>query len=572
MLAFLIIIYPFLGIWQWGDFTDFGWICMELQNFNQRLAVGRIESPRFFSFVIGSAWWNCFSSLGILGLLSFACSLIVLASFGVVFALKSFSDDITAILLSTLAAQAFYIRNALQFDYDVVSLVFSVWSAAFVVRALANDRLHWMFLGGVLAALAAVSRAPSVVLLGLVVLPFFSGFQEGKTCEGDFVAEPGARIRKAALQAAALFAGFVACFFVFVGILYAKKLWLFYVEGFSPYLARKSAEGSGGAYDIAEVMHRYLKEAELLFPFALLSLVWGVLAAFLFRPGASRFLQVSFSLVSLAAICVWVIGGSVQTYGHSFRFLAPGFYLIVVLAIFTNLIFCNHMLRVAIAAGCLLSIASFAGSNAGLLKLSGGLLFLAPACTAALVSAGRECRIGQASWGWQWLGVLAALVLFVGSASARATQLYHAANDWLCRYRFVYSVQNVPALIGMRTSESRAVYLSSVIPELTRRIGAEPIYVYGHTPMIYSLLNKDSFIPEIWFSNDVYSADFIVSRLQSRVAETGLRPTIIVTEKTALGEDSWQKMLEFLSVNSYARTYSFDEKSRPYDAEVWQAK
>jgi hypothetical protein len=124
----------------------------------------------------------------------------------------------------------------------------------------------------------------------------------------------------------------------------------------------------------------------------------------------------------------------------------------------------------------------------------------------------------------------------------------------------------------MRTSESRAVYLSSVIPELTRRIGAEPIYVYGHTPMIYSLLNKDSFIPEIWFSNDVYSPDFIISRLQSRVAETGLRPTIIVTEKTALGEDSWQKMLEFLSVNSYARTYSFDEKSRPYDAEVWQAK
>jgi hypothetical protein len=90
--------------------------------------------------------------------------------------------------------------------------------------------------------------------------------------------------------------------------------------------------------------------------------------------------------------------------------------------------------------------------------------------------------------------------------------------------------------------------------------------------MIYSLLNKDSFIPEIWFSNYVYSADFILSRLQSRIAETGLRPSIIVTEKTALGEDSWQKMVQFLSENSYARTYAFEKQSRPYDAELWQVK
>jgi hypothetical protein len=571
-LVAAIVVYPFIGIWQWGDFTDLGWICMEIQNFHQRLDAGRMESPRFLSFAIGAAWWHFFSSAGILGLLMFACALIVLASLGVIFALKNVSGDITAMLLATLAAQAFYVRNALQFDYDVVSLVFSVWSAAFVVRALSNGRLDWMFFAGVLAALAAASRTPSVVLLGLVVLPFFNVFQEGKTLERDFAVKPRTRIGKAVWQGGAIVAGFVACLVVFVGILWANGLWQPYVEGFAPYLARKSAEGSGGAYDIAEVIHRYLKEAALLFPFALVGLLWGVLTAFLFRPGAPRFLQVSFSLISLAAICAWVVGGSVQTYGHSLRFLAPGFYLIVVLAILMSLIVCDHMLRTAIAAGCLLCIASFAGSNAGLLKLSGGLFFLVPACTAALVSAGRECKFGQASWGWQGLGVLSALVLLVGSASARATQVYHAANDWLCRYRFVYTVENVSALTGMRTTENRAAYLSSVIPELTRRIGDEPVYVYGHTPMIYSLLNKDSFIPEIWFSNNVYSADFILSRLQSRIAETGLRPSIIVTEKTALGEDSWQKMVQFLSENSYARTYAFEKQSRPYDAELWQVK
>lgn len=574
LLFAAITVYPFIGIWQWGDLTDFGWICMEIQNFHQRLAAGRMESPRLLSFVIGSAWWHFFSTAGVLGVLAFASALIVLASFGVVFALKSSSCCNTSVLLATLAAEAFYVRNVLQFDYDVVSLVFSVWSAAFVLKALPNGRLAWMFFAGVLAALAAASRSPSVVLLGLIALPFFNEFLEGKTKtpDGYLAEESTARIRKATWQAGAFVTGFVVCLVLFVGILWANGLLQSYVEGFAPYLVKKSSEGSGGAYDMAQVFYRYVNEANMLFPFALMGLSWGVIAAFLFRPGSSRFSKVSFTIISLVAICLWVVHGNAQAYAHSLRFLAPGFYLMVALAVLVNLISCNRSVHIAIAAGCLLSIASIAGSNAGLLKLSGGLLFLVPACTMALISARPECKLGQASWGWQEAGVLAALVLLVGSASARATQLYHAGNDWLCRCHFIYPVQNVPSLTGMRTSKNKAEYLSTVIPEFTRRIGDSPVYVYGHTPMIYSLLNKDSFIPEIWFANNVYSVDFIVSRLQKRISETGLRPSIVVTEKMALGEESWQKMMQFLSINSYIRSYSFEEKFRPYDAELWQAK
>jgi hypothetical protein len=565
-LVAAIIVYPFIGIWQWGDFTDLGYNLMEVQNFFARLDEGRLTSPRLFSYFVGALWWKPFAGLGVLGILAFACTLIVLASFAVVFALKSFSGNSTALLLAALAAQAFYVRNWLQFDYDVVSLVFSVWSAALVVRSIAGGRLEWMFYAGVLATLAAISRTPSVVLLGFVVLPFFNAFLQEKT----EAINPAPRIREAAWQGGMLIAGFVAGLLVFVGILWISGLWQAYLEGFVPYVVTKSADGSGGAYDMAVVVQRYIKEAKLLFLFAFLGLSWGVVAAILFRPGASRFMQFSFSLISLAAIVFWVVGGSMQGYGHSLKFLVPGFYFVVALALLVGLMPCDRIVRLAIAAGCLLCIASFAGSNTGLLKMSGGLLFLVPACTVALVNADRASCGQKKVWGWQGTGVLAALALLIGGVSARSTQLYHAASDWLCRYRFVYPVESVPSLAGLRTSQGRAEYLSAVILELNRRIGDKPVYVYGHTPIIYPLLTKDSFIPEIWFANDAYSVDFIVNRLQEKMNETGMRPSVIVTEKTKLGEGSWEKMIQFLAANSYACVYSYGAAGRPCDAELWQ--
>jgi hypothetical protein len=572
LLLIVIILYPFFGVWQWGDFTDLGYNVMEVQNFFARLNEGRLTSPRLFSYFVGALWWKTFAGFGILGLLAFACILITLASFAVVFALRGVFANTFAVLLATLAAQAFYVRNWLQFDYDVVSLVFSVWSAALVVRSLVGGRLDWMFFAGVLAALAAVSRAPSVVLLGLAVLPFFNVFLEGKTSEGSSGANPAAKMRKAACQAGMLVAGFAACLLVFTGILWVNGLLPAYLDGFAPYLASKSSEGSGGAYDMAGVMQRYIQEAKMLLPFALLGLSWGVVAAILCRPGASRSMQLSFSLVSLGAVCLWVVSGSMQGYRHSLKFLVLGFYFVTALALLANLIPCNRIVRLAIAAGCLLCIASFVGSNTGLLKMSGGLLFLVPACTAALVNAASAFGAKNKVWGWQRAGLLAVLVLLVGSVSARATQIYHAASDWLCRYRFVYPVENNSALKGLRTSKERADYISVAIPELARRVGDGPVYVYGHTPIIYPLLNKDSFIPEIWFANDAYSVDHILNRLQKQIHETGLRPSIIVTEKTKLGKGSWEKMMQFLAGNSYTRTYCFDDKARPFDSELWQIR
>jgi hypothetical protein len=86
-LCVALVIYPFLGIWQWGDFTDSGYNAMEVQNFFARLEEGRLSSPRLLSYWIGALWWKVFPSLGVLGLFCLAATLIVGASFAPLYAL-----------------------------------------------------------------------------------------------------------------------------------------------------------------------------------------------------------------------------------------------------------------------------------------------------------------------------------------------------------------------------------------------------------------------------------------------------------------------------------------------------
>jgi hypothetical protein len=71
-----LVLYPFAGIWQWGDFTDLGYNVMEVQNFFARLNEGSLTSPRLFSYFVGAFWWKAFAGFGVLGLLAFACILI----------------------------------------------------------------------------------------------------------------------------------------------------------------------------------------------------------------------------------------------------------------------------------------------------------------------------------------------------------------------------------------------------------------------------------------------------------------------------------------------------------------
>ncbi len=97
-----IFLNPFLLLWQWGDFTDSAYNAIFVKSFFDITNQGIIRSGLFF---LGGVF-------------------IVLISLTPIFALGGMAFSNVPILLGVLAAQSFYIRGWLHFDYDVCSLLF----------------------------------------------------------------------------------------------------------------------------------------------------------------------------------------------------------------------------------------------------------------------------------------------------------------------------------------------------------------------------------------------------------------------------------------------------------------
>jgi len=545
ILVAMIVASPFLLIWQWGDFTDSGYTPSMAQSFASDAARGFIRSEFLLTLAFGSFLLNAIPGAGLLTLLVAAASLVVLASFAPLFALHNRAELPLSVLFAAFAAQAFFIRGWLLFDYDVVATVLLVWSAAFAVRGGLMQNKVLLFFAGFLVAGATLARLPSVLALSLCAIPFFMRWHQPGSEHLPF----WRRASIAASPALLLLAGFtvgICCALIAL----ASAGWLgAYLEGLARLVGKSQTSGSHGLSRLAST---YLLELQhLLWPWMAAALLWLLGAAVVLRQRTPRWLMYLYFGITVLAMVAHIVGHP-PSFRHPFKFIVPALFVPAAIALLTVGQGVSLPVRATLFAGFCIGLAGMAGSNTGILKFAPGLLFLIPGCVAGAAE-WAERRGSGFMVPWYKMAVASVVVVMLCSSAVRASSLY-GASFWHDRFVHTQPV-DLPLFHGLRTSREKATALETSCRALQDADPSAPLFVFGHAPLLYFATQKRPYTDKIWLADQMHAPDDVLRSLRSEREKTGVLPVIAVTDRNVLGAEGWQALDQFLQENGYVRTY-----------------
>jgi hypothetical protein len=554
-----VIVYPFLFIWQGGDFTDTGYHALNIQRFFADVEIGRIYAPAFLTYLIGGLWWDYFSWLGLIGLRILVCVFIVGSAVGTIYLLKDYGPK-TIVYLSVLAAEAYCIRFVtLSFSYDFVSLFFLLWATVIILISIEKRKVTLAALSGVLIACATLARLPSVIGVILAIIPFFDFLVHSNGISQESVCR---RLIDYPVKYAMFFCfGFFGTLVIIAVSLYAAGLLDSYIAGITQL---QQSLGSGQGYGKSVLLIKYLIDLKHTVFWGGLALLWIIAAGNMFAVNTRALVKVIFLSLTIIFLVLWILKD--PTYASNLKFLGLAVYAGMSVLIITGSINTSNFLRNAAMAGLILSIITFIGSNTGLLKTAYGMLLLIPVCTISLWHQ-RTTQVLGLRMPVQAISFTITCLLLIASISTQFTFVYQVSSGITARLKAHHKFDS-PLLQGIYTTKDRADFINQVLPEIQRRIVGGTIYVFGHMPILYFLSQTHPFISKIWLNGNKYSSEFIYEALEEEAKKSPL-PLLIITDKMILGETGWELMTGFLNKHKYKMVFSANVGS--FKCEIWHS-
>ena len=551
LLVVAIAVSPFLLVWQWGDFTDSGYTSTMAQNFAADAAEGHLRSEFLLTLAAGGLFLETFPAGGLLGLYVVAAAMVAVASFSPLFALRGsgFSND-PATLFAVLGAQAFVIRGWLQFDYDTVSMLFLAWAAAFAVQGAVGGKAFLMLAAGFLVSAAGFARLPGLLGLSLCALPFLLPVSRGDQTHGGAASRPAPRFTEQCRLVLVMLAGFAVGVSLGLAVVWASGLSGAYANGLADLFTRSQTSGSHGVSRLAATYGREL--VHLLWPWFPVGLAWLTSLAALSRSSVPRWAKWVFAGGTFCLLFLH-IAANPTAFRHPLKYMVPA----LVLPATAALLFAWRRIGPAVTgtllAGLCIGAITMAGSNTGILKFAPSLLYLLPGCVAGAIALAR-CGTSHGWSPWKSVAVGTTAVILLASMATRAFSLY-GASFYHDRLHYTHRV-DVPVLQGLRTSHERAEAMEQACQILRSTDPAAPLFVYGHTPILYLASQKRPYTSMIWLADDMHRPDAVVEGLRAKYADSGVLPIIAVTERDVLGVEGWQAMDRFLQENGYVRAHN----------------
>ena len=553
-----IFLNPFLLLWQWGDFTDSAYNAIFVKLFFDNANQGIIRSGTFLTEAIGYAWSHLFPAFGLLGLFFLGGVFIVLISLTPIFALGGMAFSNVPIQLGVLAAQSFYIRGWLHFDYDVCSLLFLAWAAALAVRGSVDRSLFFMFLSGAFVVLAGLARLPSLFAATLICLPLFPLIATSNP-------KLGGEWKVATKLILAFVSGLIACCLLVFLVLKSAGTYTAYLDGLKNLL---SSTQESDSHSLGSLKHIYFRDLrQLIWPWFFVVCLWLLAGVLVLRCEVPKFAKVAFVTGTAIVILLSIRAVPVPSYAHPLKFLVPCVFALFAFILFLNFRRIRPVVVYSLIAGSCIAITGALGSNTGILKMQAGVFLLIPACIMGLSDI-KNLPIYGISVPLLRIGVITTFLVLVTSIFTKMSYVYHASNFYTDRIKFSEAI-DLPMLRGLRTSVERSKFLE----ESARAIGVvgkdKPLYVYGHTPILYYTTGRVLFTEKIWMANNLYSIDQIVSALEEQKQKTGCEPVIAVTDRYALGEIGWERFSRFLFDHQYESKGKLD-LSGPFSLEIFE--
>jgi len=173
-LAIIIVIYPFMFIWQGLDVTDTGFAMT-----NYALIFTHPESISYWGFnywltdIIGGLWLHGFSQFGLLGIRFAAALLMLICNILAYLIVRPYSSSRTLLLSMFLSIT--FIERMYWLNYDNLTALFYLATALCLTLGLRKSNTTLVFLAGLVLGANFFVRLTNPVGILLIVVIFVSG-------------------------------------------------------------------------------------------------------------------------------------------------------------------------------------------------------------------------------------------------------------------------------------------------------------------------------------------------------------------------------------------------------------
>ncbi|MFT5336099.1 MAG: hypothetical protein ACI9YL_000091 [Luteibaculaceae bacterium] len=548
LLWLFIVIYPLLFLFQGGDLTDTGFLTTEYHFFFDYYEEnGFLDLKTVFTYFLGASLLKVFGQIIFLKISYYF--LVLGTVYMVYWGLKPKFEKKHVLLFALFVGEVFCVRwTHFTLDYDVLSLFLLTGSAVLFSANLGRRNNAILFLSAFFAALSIFTRIPNVLVVGVFliysILENIPPINKEKPREYRFLK-----------------------FFLFLFInLALLNFILFICIGGKAFFESVSLLFSSGQGETADGVGYSLKNLwSIYWNDGLIAIRYALIMFFVFPFfGGIKSKKIG-QFVTIGVFLFLLLYKDLKyqySYDHINKYIYLGGILVFTFFWMLDVIKNKGKERVnaLIALGFGLSLAQMAGTNTGLaLKMGYMSIFMFPVVFLYFEQK-KDLSFSSIYFSWKPIIWVFSLIICVLSILPRIGWIYHSDKGLLARSRAVYPIKVSPYL-GVFSNKSQVDYIQEikVIFEGSVQLkNSSSIFVYGHKPAFYVILDKKPFIKEYWLNNAVYTPEYVWAQMEKKVGEMNAFPVLIDTKQNILGKKGEVGFIDFINTHLYSKSYSSD--------------
>lgn len=560
-LKSLIVIWPFLFIWQGLDMTDTGYLLTGGQQIF--IEPQNIQFSYLLSFLINGSWNRLAGSLGLMGAYLGGAVLYLLTAVCVYVALKKVVPE-KILLLGVLIS--IMIPNLMRYiTYNNLTSLFFVAGSGIMIAAFRKKSSPCYFLSGILFGLTVYLRLPNIVSIFLFVAIIIGHFLDDGSWKDNI---------KESLSFLAGFASAVVIPFI---ILHMAGLSGQYVETFHRLwniMTDPSSHHSGGG-----LLKKLIMDSDKTFAAFFKGFLVLAIVAKITDSSKKKTLSMGMMAIVIVAVILTGFGFLGRTAGYHFYVIAFSVFILL-LQIF-GFPHSNREVRFASLLALLVMVFAMAGSNTGFSAARYDLWLAFPLSLYGLFrmgglnicgaeSADRSnrdltpclCIFSEKGIRMVRNVICVSLILFFSILCYRFSY-----RDSDRRYQLRYSVDH-PKMKYFYTTEQRARAITEALGELSKYcMPGDYLLAYNYIPLIHYLTGTRPYAYHSW--PDMYTPEQLLEKLKQAIVERNVFPPVIRAKYPPLN-DSWpQKHLANRGSSKHHQVFDEFLKHGKY-VQVWE--
>ena len=565
ILTILIILFPFLFIFQGLDLTDTGFHLARISNFLEQNTGGNV----WLSYFIGYLWEQVFGQFGLFGfkLLSYLFYELtiwtVFFGFKRIFPRKYLLFYVFLGMMMTLSIKTFF------FSYDNVTNLFLVFGAMLMLVGVASDSRIKILFAGLIFALSAFSRLPNIVSLAMMALfPFYEFIKRYRLRD---VWEK----RLVWLRSSGFFIlgfGLGIAMVLLIMQLFGQ---LDRVLGMMGETLSGLANNSGDAgHSATGMLSKQFDSGKRMVNSALLFMLMILIFSWIIQ-NRSKGKLIGCYFLAVAGTAVFIFIRTDHEYFINYVNIITGTQIMLALLFFLRMFKVETNYRFTLLLGIAVMVISFMGSDTGLLKSAAGWFVTIPVLFLIFDATGDFNIVKENQDAPRVLAISTARIkfylVFVIILTSLMIRYVAIFGDEGSRLTMRYAV-DIPLARATYTTKEKARHVELIYHDLKMHLQEDDCLIgLGGGPMFIYLTDARLFMNATWLM--WYETSSILPDLQAAYEKHNKLPVILIVNeeifRTVYKEEKDEMLLQQEEVYKFITSFDYQRVVKAENHEIW---